>query len=83
MKTKYYVEFKNTEDGWFFDIQSKWFNTKQQAIKWYIDSFDFIRRATTIVSLMSANFDDDGEYDDIVFVEELKPENFVNKENHI
>lgn len=83
MKTKYYVEFKNTEDGWFYDIQSKWFNTRQQAIKWYIDSFDFIRRTTTIVSLMSAKFDDNGEYDDIVFVEELRPENFVNKENHI
>lgn len=83
MKTKYYVEFKNTEDGWFYDIQSKWFNTRQQAIKWYIDSFDFIRRTTTIVSLMSAKFDNDGEYGDINYVEELRPENFVNKENHI
>lgn len=83
MKTKYYVEFKNTEDGWFYHIQSKWFNTKQQALKWYKDSFDFIRYETTIVWLMSAKFDDNGEYGDINNVEELKPEIFVNKENHI
>lgn len=83
MKRKYYVEFKNTEDGWHYSIQSKWFTTKQQAINWFKDSFDFIRFDTTIVMLMSAYFDNDGEYGDITYVEELRPESFVNKEIHI
>ena len=82
-RTKYYIEFKNTEDGWHYSIQSKWFTTKQQAINWFKDSFDFIRFDTTIVWLMCAKFDEDGVYDDIKYVEELKSDIFVNKEIHI
>ena len=68
---KYYVEFENTEDQNPFCLQSVWFDTKEDAIKWYIKSFDFVQTDTMVVSIMKSVFDDDGEYTDIEFEEDI------------
>ena len=81
MKTKYYVEFKNTEDEESYCLQSKWFDTKEEAINWYRTSFDFVRTDDIIVSVMKAEFD---EYDtpfDIEFVEDMTSQYYLRSDN--
>lgn len=68
---KYYVDFENTEDQNPFCLQSMWFNTKEEAIKWYIKSFDFVQTDTMVVSVMKSIFDEDGNFGDIEFVEDI------------
>ena len=68
---KFYVEFENTEDQNLFCLQSIWFDTKEEAIKWYIKSFDFVQTDTMVVSVMKSIFDEDGNYTDIEFVEDI------------
>lgn len=69
--TKYYVEFENLEDDFSYCLQSKWFDTREQAFYWYKDSFDFIRNRTMIVRIMSSEFNENGEYTDIKYVEDI------------
>ena len=68
---KFYVEFENTEDQNPFCLQSVWFDNKEDAIKWYIKSFDFVQTDTMNVSLMKSEFDDEGNWGDMVFVEDI------------
>lgn len=68
---KYYVEFENTEDQHLFCLQSVWFDTKEEAINWYINSFDYINQETMIVSLMKSDFDENGHYTDIKIEEDI------------
>lgn len=68
---KFYVEFENTEDQNPFCLQSVWFDAKEDAIKWYIKSFDFVQTDTMVVSVMKSIFDEDGNYTDIEFVEDI------------
>ena len=68
---KYYVEFENTEDENPFCLQSVWFDTKEEAIDWYIKYFDFVTQDTVCVRVMKSIFDDDGEYTDIEFDEDI------------
>lgn len=68
--TKYYVEFDHLADEANYCIQSKWFETRKQAIDWFKNEFDFIRENVSIY-LMKAEFDEKENCGDIEFVEEL------------
>lgn len=68
---KYYVEFENTEDQNPFCLQSVWFDTKEEAIDWYIKYFDFVVQDTMCVCVMKGEIDEDGNYGDMVFVEDI------------
>ena len=62
---KYYIEFEHTADDESYCLQSKWFDTSEDAVMWYIESFDFVRKDDVIVSLMKGKSDEFGNYDDI------------------
>ena len=68
---KFYVEFENTEDQNPFCLQSVWFDTKEEAIEWYIKYFDFAQMDTMCVSVMKSEFGGNGDFGDIVFVEDI------------
>lgn len=68
---KYYVEFENLEDDYSYCLQSRWFDTKEQALNWYKTNFDFIRNRTMIARIMSSEFDENGEYTDIKYEEDI------------
>ena len=66
IKTKYYVEFESTESENKYSIQSKYFDTEQEAIQWYKDSFDFVDINEIIVSIMKAEMEEDENGDDML-----------------
>lgn len=68
---KFYVEFENTEDQNPFCLQSVWFDTKEEAIKWYIKYFDFAEMDTMCVRVMKGEVDILGNVDDTSFVEDI------------
>jgi hypothetical protein len=41
-KVKYYVEIVHCEDSSDFAIQSKWFDTYEQATEWYKNNIEFL-----------------------------------------
>ena len=61
MKKYYYIEFKSVNSSKPYDMQSKWFKSEKQAIKWLGSSFDFIDDYQINVYLMSATFDENGD----------------------
>lgn len=61
---KYYIEIVNVEMGEYV-IQTKWFETEEDAINFMTENFDFIDRGTYALDLMSAVFDEEGVYGDI------------------
>lgn len=67
--TKYYVEFEIKDSGEIFSMQSRWFDTKEEALDWFEDSFDLIREEISVF-LMSAEFGED-KYGDIELEEVL------------
>ena len=42
LSVKYYVEITHCEDASDFVIQSKWFDTKEQAKEWFKNDIDFL-----------------------------------------
>ena len=69
--TQYYIEFYNKESGDYV-IQSKWFDTQEEAEKWYFDSFDYIDKEEVGVDLMAAEWDDEeGCHQDIIVVKKF------------
>lgn len=68
---KYYVEFENTLGQNQYSIQSKYFDTRDEAIQWYINNFDYVNTDEIVVSLMYAEFDNNGQLDDIYFEEDI------------
>lgn len=66
MKKKYYIEIssKEIECDPPYLMQSKWFDTKKEAIDWYRNNFDYTSGLID-VKLMCAEFDENDEYDDI------------------
>lgn len=68
---KYYIEFEHTADDESFCLQSKWFDTSEEAVMWYIESFDFVITDDVIVSLMKSKFDKFGNPEDIECVLEI------------
>lgn len=73
--TQYYVEFVDRESGDYV-LQSKWFDTQEEAIKWVYNSFDYIRDSSIDMDLMKAKWDDkEGVHQDIHFVKALNNDN--------
>lgn len=68
---KFYVEFENTEDQNPFCLHSVWFDTKEEAINWYIKYFDFVVMDTMCVCVMKSEFDENGDFGDMIFVEDI------------
>lgn len=75
--TQYYIEFY-TADHYDemhtanFVIQSKWFDTKDEALSWFHNSFDYIDSEEIEVDLMAAEWDDnEGCHNDIYRVVKL------------
>ncbi len=68
--TQYYIEFYqygNTDKNYV--IQSKWFDTQEEAEQWLFDSFDFIDKEEIGADLMAAEWDDkEGYHKDIIVV---------------
>ena len=79
--TKYYIEFEHTADEESYCLQSKWFDTKEDAIKWYRTSFDFVRTDDIFVSVMRAEFEDNCMYGDIEFDEDITPQYYLRSDN--
>ncbi len=67
---KYYIEIVNVETDEYI-IQTKWFDTEEEAINFMKENFDFIDRGTYALDLMSAVFDKEGVYGDIKFERRL------------
>lgn len=67
---KYYIEIVNVETDDYI-IQTKWFETEEEAINFMKENFDFIDRGTYAIDLMSAVFDEEGVYGDIKFERRL------------
>ena len=57
---KYYIEFKhvNSNDA-MYDMQSRWFDTKEQAIEWF-KQFDYV--SSTDVFLMSGDWNETEDF---------------------
>lgn len=73
-KARYYIEVCcKEESGWDFpySLQTKWFDDKEQAKYEFFKMFEFIEFDKVEVNVMSAFFDDEGEYSDILFEEKL------------
>ena len=63
MLTRYYIEFvhiNSQEEN--YDMQSKWFDTKEEAKQWLSENFDFISDDMSVF-LMEADFVDENDYD--------------------
>lgn len=67
---KYYIEIVNVETDEYI-IQSKWFETEEEAINFMKENFDFIDTGTYAIDLMSAVFDENDIYRDIKFERRL------------
>ena len=79
---KYYVEFEHTADEESYCLQSKWFDTKEDAIKWYRTSFDFVRTEDIVVSVMRAEFDEyEFQFGDIEFDEDITAQYYLRSDN--
>lgn len=63
---KYYIELRlNVDaDGYATPevIESKWFKTKEEALKWYHMSFKYVDYRLISAQLMTAEFNDEGKY---------------------
>ncbi len=75
MMKKYYIEFWSKRNyassGENYLLQTKWFDTKEEAIKWYKDNIAFISddlNADLMVSTLDIEAD---TYEDIEFLMRL------------
>ena len=63
---KYYIEFRLIVDADGYAtpevIESKWFETKEEALKWYHMSFNYVDDRLISAQLMTAEFNDEGKY---------------------
>lgn len=79
--TRYYVEawFFSREDGDYpYLFQSKWYDTIKECYD-FINTFDFVDKDIRF-SLMKAEFDKNGNYEDIdVYLEDMYRENGERK----
>lgn len=60
---KYYIEIVDPTKQNPYEIQSRWFNTEEQALEW-AKTIDY---CGLTMCLMSAVFDEYGRYEDIKF----------------
>ena len=66
---KYYVEIVWDKEESMYIIQSKWYETEEKAIEW-AKEIDYLDGHYTMY-LMSSEFNEDGEYGDIIQEKEL------------
>ena len=70
-KVKYYVEIVNCEDSSDYSIQSKWFDTLEQARDWFNTNIDFLGENYDAY-VMYAEWDETSDsYGDIEQLEQL------------
>lgn len=67
---KYYIEIVDTKvENELYAMQSKWFETEKEAVKWFESTFDYVDRRF-IPFVMTAEFYDEDVYD-IIASEDL------------
>lgn len=77
LHTRYYIEFANKDDNHCnFVVQSKWFNCIEDAKQWLKNTLDYINLDALDIFLMRADFDENGDYGDIVVDEEITAEKY-------
>ena len=82
MTTKYYIEFEHTADDNYYCLQSKWFATKEDAIKWYRTCFDYVDTDNMNISVMKADFDEyEFQHGDILFDEDITTKIYLRSDN--
>jgi hypothetical protein len=70
--TQYYVEFYQYGASDSYIMQSRWFDTQEEAEQWYETSFDFINHGEIGADLMAAEWDDEeGCHQDIFVVKKF------------
>lgn len=77
MTTKYYIEFVDKNECCDFVMQSKWFLTETDAIQWLIADFDHIDLEKFSIFVMSADFDDEGDFGDIELSKEITEHEYL------
>lgn len=65
MTSKFYIEFENINSQKTYTIQSRYFDTRKQALTWFKKNFDYIDNEEVYVYLMIATFDEEGVLDKI------------------
>ena len=61
---RYIVEIQNIEDFDDIIMQSQWFDSQEEAQKWF-DDLEFINEEFVTASIMESEFDEDDCYGDI------------------
>lgn len=61
---RYYIEMTDRDYNKPYVIQSRWFDTKEQALEWLNTTIDY---CDLIICLMSADFDNESEEYEIKF----------------
>ena len=70
-KVKYFVEITHCEDASDFAIQSKWFDTYEQALDWFDNDIDFLGENYNAY-MMYAEWDETSDsYGDIEKLEQI------------
>lgn len=60
---KYYIEIVDTKaENELYAMQSKWFETEKEVVKWFESSFDYLD-GRFIPFVMTAEFYDEDEYE--------------------
>lgn len=75
---KYMIECNDKNDYDNQIIQSNWFNTEKEAKDW-LKTLDFLNTQELVVWLMSSEFDENGDYTDIDFEEDLTNETRIGE----
>lgn len=66
MKKKYYIEMQHCNGTYNYDLQSKWFSAKKQALNWLKNNFDYISPDMIILLGTATWYDEDlYEIDDL------------------
>lgn len=71
MITKYYIEFVDFNGN--FVLQSKWFDTENEALIWLLENFDFIDYDNIECFIMYADFDEEDDFGDIELSMKITP----------
>ena len=73
-QVKYYIELRHCDDGSNYALQSKWFDTLEQAREWYKNDIDFVGEDYDAY-IMYAEYDTTSDsYGDIEQLEQLTKE---------
>lgn len=62
---KYYLEFVIRKTSNSYDLQSKWFDSEEEALKWLNDSFDYTSMQVEVWLMSAEWFEDLSTYGDI------------------